>query len=46
MTVSKSLNEWSLVVWREGNFVLVVTLRALTVLEVVECEGERKPKRE
>ena len=42
MTVSKSVSVWSLVVWREGNIVtvLVVTLRALMVVEVVECEGE------
>ena len=40
MAVSKSVSGWSLVVWREGNTVLVVTLRALMVLEVVECERE------
>ena len=38
MAVSKSVSGWSLVVWREGNIVLA--LRALMVLEAVECEGE------
>jgi len=42
MAVSKGVSGWSLVVWREGNIVLVVTLRprVLMVLEVVECGGE------
>jgi hypothetical protein len=38
MAVSKSVSGWSLVVWHEGNIVLVVPLRALMVLRVVKYD--------